>query len=63
MDLERKMAVDGIPVLIVGAGPAGLTLACDPARRRVCFRIVEKRRGAFAITFPSLTVVVARKPT
>lgn len=57
------MAVDGVPVLIVGAGPAGLTLACDPARRRVCFRIVEKRRGAFAITFPSLTVVVARKPT
>lgn len=34
------MAVTG--VLIVGAGPAGLTLACDLARRNVDFRIVDK---------------------
>ena len=28
-------------VLIAGAGPSGLTLACDLARRRVLFRIVD----------------------
>jgi 2-polyprenyl-6-methoxyphenol hydroxylase-like FAD-dependent oxidoreductase len=31
-----------IDVLIVGAGPAGLTLACDLARRGVDFRLIEK---------------------
>jgi len=31
-----------ISVLIVGAGPTGLILACDMARRGVNFRIVEK---------------------
>jgi 2-polyprenyl-6-methoxyphenol hydroxylase-like FAD-dependent oxidoreductase len=31
-----------IAVLIVGAGPSGLTLACDLARRKVSFRIVDK---------------------
>ena len=31
-----------IDVLIVGAGPAGLTLACDLARREVEFRLIEK---------------------
>lgn len=31
-----------LPVLIVGAGPAGLILACDLARRGVPFRIVER---------------------
>jgi 2-polyprenyl-6-methoxyphenol hydroxylase-like FAD-dependent oxidoreductase len=30
-----------IEVLIAGAGPAGLVLACDLARRGVAFRIVE----------------------
>jgi 2-polyprenyl-6-methoxyphenol hydroxylase-like FAD-dependent oxidoreductase len=29
-------------VLIIGAGPAGLTLACELARRQVDFRIIEK---------------------
>jgi 2-polyprenyl-6-methoxyphenol hydroxylase-like FAD-dependent oxidoreductase len=29
-------------VLIVGAGPVGLTLACDLARRRVAFRIIDQ---------------------
>ncbi len=29
-------------VIIVGAGPTGLTLACDLARRVVPFRIVDK---------------------
>jgi len=37
-----------ISVLIVGAGPTGLTLACDLARRGVDFRIVEKAPGYFA---------------
>lgn len=31
-----------IDVLIVGAGPAGLTLACDLQRRGVTFRLIEK---------------------
>jgi 2-polyprenyl-6-methoxyphenol hydroxylase-like FAD-dependent oxidoreductase len=31
-----------IPVLIVGAGPTGLTLACDLARRGVDFRIIDR---------------------
>ncbi|AUD01438.1 FAD-dependent monooxygenase [Spirosoma pollinicola] len=29
-------------VLIIGAGPVGLTLACELARRRIPFRIVER---------------------
>jgi 2-polyprenyl-6-methoxyphenol hydroxylase-like FAD-dependent oxidoreductase len=31
-----------IPVLIIGAGPTGLTLACELAKRNVAFRIVER---------------------
>lgn len=37
-----------VSVLIVGAGPTGLTLACDLARRGVDFRIVEKAPRYFA---------------
>lgn len=33
---------DPDPVLIVGSGPTGLTLACDLARRSVCVRIIDK---------------------
>ncbi len=36
------MSDDVIPVLIVGAGPTGLALACDLARRGVRFRNVDK---------------------
>jgi 2-polyprenyl-6-methoxyphenol hydroxylase-like FAD-dependent oxidoreductase len=36
-----------ISVLIVGAGPTGLTLACDLARRGVSFRIVDKASKYF----------------
>jgi 2-polyprenyl-6-methoxyphenol hydroxylase-like FAD-dependent oxidoreductase len=32
-----------IDVLIVGAGPVGLTLACDLARRGISFRIIDKQ--------------------
>src|ERR1700676_4418812 len=35
-------------VIIVGAGPTGLTLACDLARRDVSFRIVDKATEPFA---------------
>lgn len=35
-------------VLIVGAGPAGLTLACDLRRRGVQFRIINAAPGGFA---------------
>ena len=37
-----------LPVLIVGAGPTGLTAACDLARRGVKFRIIEKAPSYFA---------------
>jgi 2-polyprenyl-6-methoxyphenol hydroxylase-like FAD-dependent oxidoreductase len=36
------------PVLIVGAGPTGLTLACDLARRGVNLRIIDKSPVHFA---------------
>jgi len=32
-----------IPVLIVGAGPTGLTMACELARRGIPFRIIDKK--------------------
>lgn len=32
-----------LPVLIVGAGPAGLTLAIELARRGVTFRLIERQ--------------------
>ncbi|MFC4589929.1 FAD-dependent monooxygenase [Sphaerisporangium corydalis] len=35
------------PVLIVGAGPTGLTLACELARRGVASRVVEKAPHLF----------------
>jgi 2-polyprenyl-6-methoxyphenol hydroxylase-like FAD-dependent oxidoreductase len=37
-----------VAVLIVGAGPTGLTLACDLARRKVSFRIIDKAPEYFA---------------
>jgi 2-polyprenyl-6-methoxyphenol hydroxylase-like FAD-dependent oxidoreductase len=36
-----------LQVLIVGAGPTGLTLACDLARRKIRFRIVDKASAFF----------------
>ena len=36
---------DSLEVLIVGAGPTGLTLACELARRDIPFRIVEVLPG------------------
>ena len=35
------------PVLVVGAGPAGLTLACDLARRGIRGRIIDKSDRSF----------------
>jgi len=37
-----------VSVLIIGAGPTGLTLACDLARRNVDFRIIDKAPAYFA---------------
>ena len=34
-----------VEVLIVGAGPTGLTLACELARRGVAHRLIERRDG------------------
>src|SRR5689334_19595620 len=36
-----------VQVLIAGAGPTGLTLACDLARRGVRFRIIDKADAYF----------------
>lgn len=41
------MANADLEVLIIGAGPTGLALACDLARRDVQFRIVDKSRAYF----------------
>lgn len=41
------MAIEEPQILIVGAGPTGLTLACDLARRAVPFRIVDKAEQYF----------------
>lgn len=38
---------DTTDVLVVGAGPTGLTLACDLARRGVPFRLVDAADGGF----------------
>ena len=38
----------GCQVLIVGAGPTGLTLAIELARRRIAFRLIETADGPFA---------------
>ncbi|NPD24047.1 FAD-dependent oxidoreductase [Corallococcus exiguus] len=35
------MSHDTLPVLVIGAGPTGLTLACDLARRGIRVRIVD----------------------
>jgi 2-polyprenyl-6-methoxyphenol hydroxylase-like FAD-dependent oxidoreductase len=43
---ETKASVrNALTVLIVGAGPTGLTLACQLARRGVSFRLVEAASG------------------
>jgi 2-polyprenyl-6-methoxyphenol hydroxylase-like FAD-dependent oxidoreductase len=45
LDRERnlmKSSLSDVSVVIVGAGPTGLTLACDLARRNVDFRIIDK---------------------
>ena len=41
------MTTQSIDVLIAGAGPTGLTLACDLARRGVSFRIIDKSPSHF----------------
>ena len=35
-------------MVIAGAGPTGLTLACDLARRGVAVRIVDRARAPFS---------------
>ena len=41
------MSNQDLPVLIAGAGPTGLALACDLARRHVPFRIIDKAEKYF----------------
>ncbi|NBD07801.1 FAD-dependent oxidoreductase [Corallococcus silvisoli] len=42
------MSSPPLPVLIAGAGPTGLTLACDLARRGLQVRLVDAAPGPFA---------------
>ena len=37
-----------VDVLVVGAGPTGLTLACELVRRRVTCRVIDKSLALFA---------------
>src|SRR5580700_10318720 len=48
MSTNTTAQVAEVDVLIVGAGPTGLTLACELARRGVTFRIVDKASEYFA---------------
>jgi 2-polyprenyl-6-methoxyphenol hydroxylase-like FAD-dependent oxidoreductase len=43
--LSKERVMDSTTVLIVGAGPTGLTLACELARTGVPFRVVEAAPG------------------
>ena len=46
-----------VDVLIVGAGPTGMTLACALARAGVSFHLIDKAEGRsplFAIAGPEL---------
>jgi len=45
MTETKAPARDALTVLIAGAGPTGLTLACQLARRGVSFRLVEAASG------------------
>src|ERR1700734_3370502 len=40
--------VTRVPVLVAGAGPAGLTMACELARRGVGCLVAERNAGPFA---------------
>jgi 2-polyprenyl-6-methoxyphenol hydroxylase-like FAD-dependent oxidoreductase len=42
---RAKLSRNVLTVLIVGAGPTGLTLACELARRGVSFRVIEAAPG------------------
>lgn len=42
---EPAIKKDKLPVLIVGAGPTGLMMACQLARFGISFRIIEKHEG------------------
>jgi 2-polyprenyl-6-methoxyphenol hydroxylase-like FAD-dependent oxidoreductase len=49
---------DTVPVLIVGGGPVGLTLATDLGWRGVPFLLVERRDGSIGL--PKMNMVSAR---
>lgn len=47
MSAQGNLSEEIVDVLIVGAGPTGLTLACDLARRGIKFRVIEKSDTPF----------------
>ena len=47
-----------VPVLIVGAGPVGLALACELGSRGIACRVVERRDGR--ISHPKMNQVGVR---
>lgn len=42
---DERMAMLEVPVLVAGAGPAGLTVAIELARRGVESLVVDRRTG------------------
>ena len=48
-------------VLIVGAGPTGLTLACELACRGVSFRLIEAAPAGDAVASPVMPAPVFAK--
>ena len=42
---DGRTDAKGLAVLVVGAGPTGLTLACELARNGVSFRLIEAAPG------------------
>src|SRR6187455_1882733 len=44
-EVKRAPETRALTVLIVGAGPTGLTLACELARSGVSFRLIEAAPG------------------
>src|SRR5262245_60275003 len=56
--LSFRMTASATSVIIVGAGPVGLGLACDLGQRGVDCILIEKRDGA--MTVPKQSMVSAR---
>jgi 2-polyprenyl-6-methoxyphenol hydroxylase-like FAD-dependent oxidoreductase len=43
--VHERANENGLTLLIVGAGPTGLTMACELARNNISFRLIEAVPG------------------